>query len=66
MQLIDFEMIKNQKKIAELRLERHREAGNRSQLSIFEVANLMDILHRAEVQSHFNNKPNIFHSMAFN
>ena len=66
MQLIDFKMIKNTKRIAETKLSQHRIAGKDSALSIFDVANLMDVMNRAEELSHTSNEPNIFHSMVYN
>ena len=66
MQLIDSKMIKNTKQIAENKLSQHRQDGSNSKLSIFEVANLLDIMKRAEELSHFSNEPNIFHSLAYN
>lgn len=59
-------MINNTKKLAQQKLNRHRTEGASSKLSIFEVADLMDMLHRAEAMSHMDDTPSIFHSIAYN
>jgi hypothetical protein len=59
-------MINNTKKVAETKLNRHRLEGKKSGLSIFDVADLMDVMNRAKELSHISNEPNIFHSMAYN
>lgn len=66
MQLILKDMINNTKRIAELQLSKHRTEGINSKLSIFEVANLMDMMKRAETMKEDKNQPNIFHSIAYN
>ncbi len=66
MQLIDTKMINNTKQIAKNKLDKHRMEGQNSKLSIFEVANLLDMMKKAEELSHFSNEPSIFHSMAYN
>lgn len=66
MQPIDFKMINNTKRIAETKLNLHRTKGEKSPLSIFEVADLMDVINRADAMSATNNEPSIFHSMAYN
>lgn len=66
MQLILKDMINNTKRIAEIQLNKHRTEGINSKLSIFEVANLMDMMKRAESMIEENTQPNIFHSIAYN
>jgi hypothetical protein len=58
-------MFKNKIKIAQLKLNQHRQEGTRSKLNIFEVAALMDTVKLAE---QLNNQENnsIFHSIHLN
>lgn len=59
-------MINNTKRIAEMQLNKHRVEGINSKLSIFEVANLMDMMKRAESMKEDKIQPSIFHSIAYN
>jgi hypothetical protein len=59
-------MINNTKRTAEFKLSKHRTDGERTSLSIFEVANLMDMIRRSEEMSTGIVQPNIFHSIAYN
>ena len=58
-------MIKNKIKVVQLKLNQHRQAGTKSDLSIIQVAELMDKLKTADqINDHINNS--IFHSIALN
>ena len=59
-------MINNTKKTAEFKLNQHKQAGNNSNLTIFDVANLMDIIKHSEEMANKSIQPSIFHSLAYN
>lgn len=66
MQATKFSMINNNIRTAQFRIAQHRTQGVRSQLSIFDVANLLDQIKRAESFAEPHNKPSIFQSIGFN
>jgi|TARA_R110000737_G_scaffold223373_2_gene238388 hypothetical protein len=66
MQATKFRMINNNVKTAQYRIAEHRTQGVHSQLSIFDVANLLDQIKRAESLGAPSNKPSIFQSIGFN
>ena len=66
MQLIPYPMINNTIKLAENQLNKHRNEGVDSSLSIFEVANLMDQIRLADQMKNRGHHPSIFHSIAYN
>jgi hypothetical protein len=66
MQLINLTMINNTKKTAEYKLNRHKKAGNNSNLTILDVANLMDVIKHSEEMSQDSIQHSIFHSLAYN
>jgi hypothetical protein len=58
-------MIKNKIKVVELKLNQHRQAGTKSNLSIIQVAELMDTLKTADqINNHIDKS--IFHSIQLN
>lgn len=59
-------MINNTKKLAELQLNKHRQDGSSSKLSIIEVAKLMDVIKNAESMKEPVRSHSIFHSIAYN
>jgi hypothetical protein len=58
-------MIKNKTKVVQLKLNQHRQAGTKSDLSIVQVAELMDALKIADQINNHNNQ-SIFHSIQLN
>jgi hypothetical protein len=58
-------MIKNKIKVVELKLNQHRQAGTKSDLSIIQVAELMDTLKTADQINNYTDK-SIFHSIQLN
>lgn len=66
MQATNFSMINNSVKTAQFRIAQHRSQGIHSPLSIFDVANLLDKIKRAESYRDTNSKPSIFQSIGFN
>lgn len=66
MQATQFKMINNSIKTAQYRLEQHKMMGTNSQLSVLEVANLLDTIKKAESYIMPTNQPNIFQSIGFN
>jgi len=66
MQTTKFRMINNNVKTAQFRIAQHRTQGVQSQLSIFDVAHLLDQIKRTEDFPATNNKPSIFQSIGFN
>ncbi len=66
MQATSFSMINNSVKTAQFRIAQHRSQGIHSQLSIFDVAHLLDQIKRAESFRDTSSKPSIFQSIGFN
>ena len=66
MQATKFRMINNNVKTAQFRIAQHRTQGVHSPLSVFDVANLLDQIKRAESFTDNNSKPSIFQSIGFN
>jgi hypothetical protein len=66
MQATKFRMINNNVKTAQYRIAQHRTQGVQSQLSVFDVANLLDQIKRAESLAEPLSKPTIFQSIGFN
>ncbi len=66
MQATKVKMVNNRIRTAEFRLEQHKELGIHSHLSIYEVANLIDMIKQAESYTHLNMQPTIFQSIGFN
>ena len=65
MEVIEKYMINNTVKIAEYKLNQHRLDGTSTNLSIFEVARLMDALKLADQMKNLK-KNSIFHSFSLN
>jgi hypothetical protein len=65
MEVIEKYMINNTVKIAEYKLNQHRLEGTSSNLSIFEVAKLMDALKLADQIKNMQTN-SIFHSFSVN
>lgn len=65
MEVIEKYMINNTVKIAEYKLSQHRLEGTSSNLSIFEVAKLMDALKLADQIKNMQTN-SIFHSFSVN
>lgn len=65
MKLIVKNMINNSVKLAQYKLSQHRKQGTRSNLNIFEVAQLMDAIKNAE-QMKETSGHSIFHSIHLN
>lgn len=59
-------MTNNNVKLAQFRLEQHRLMGTNSQLSIQDVAHLLDTIKRAESYTQPRTQPTIFQSIGFN
>ncbi len=58
-------MIKNKIKVVQIKLNQHRQAGTKSDLSIIQVAELMDALKTADqINNHI--QQSIFHSIQLN
>lgn len=51
MQLTNLDMINNRVKTAKFKLNQHRNLGQKSTLSVFQVAKLMDTVKRGESMS---------------
>jgi hypothetical protein len=66
MQTTKFRMINNNVKTAQFRIAQHRTQGVHSQLSIFDVANLLDQIKSREELNEQTSKPSIFQSIGFN
>lgn len=66
MQATKFRMINNNVKTAQFRIAQHRTQGVHSQLSIFDVANLLDQIKKGERYAEPLSKPTIFQSIGFN
>ena len=62
MQFTGIDMNNNRIKTAKYKLSQHRVQGERSPLSIFQVAKLMDTINKANDQEEVNRNP-IFFSM---
>ncbi len=58
-------MINNTVKTAKYKLTMHRQKGTKSELSIFQVAELLDAIKRAE-ESKETHANSIFHSISLN
>jgi hypothetical protein len=65
MEVIEKYMINNTVKIAEYKLNQHRLDGTSTNLSIFEVARLMDALKLADQMKNLKTN-SIFHSFSLN
>ena len=65
MEVIEKYMINNTVKIAEYKLNQHRLDGTSTNLSIFEVARLMEALKLADQMKNLK-KNSIFHSFSLN
>ena len=59
------DMINNTIKTAKFKLNMHRQKGIKSELSVFQVAELLDSIKRAEQQKE-SNSSSIFHSISLN
>ena len=59
------DMINNTIKTAKFKLNMHRQKGIKSELSVFQVAELLDSIKRAE-QKKESNPSSIFHSISLN
>jgi hypothetical protein len=59
------DMINNTIKTAKFKLNMHREKGIKSELSVFQVAELLDSIKRSEQQKE-SNPSSIFHSISLN
>jgi hypothetical protein len=59
------DMINNTIKTAKFKLNMHRQKGIKSELSVFQVAELLDSIKRAEQQKE-SNSYSIFHSISLN
>lgn len=62
MQQTNFDMINNRIKTAKFKLNQHRDLGQKSNLSIHQVARLMDTLRKGEDMTE-SNQPSYFFSM---
>ena len=62
MQPTNLDMISNRIKLAEFKLNQHRNLGSRSKLSVFEVAKLMDTVKNGDRLTKDRNS-NIFFSL---
>jgi len=62
MQITTIDMINNRIKQAKFQLSQHRTQGEKSRLSIFEVAKLMDTVKKGEDLNHSNGN-SIFFSL---
>lgn len=58
-------MINNTLKTAKFKLSMHRQKGTKSELSVFQVAELLDSIKRAEQQKELQTN-SIFHSISLN
>ena len=61
MQQTNFDMINNRIKTAKFKLNQHRNLGEKSSLTIFQVAQLMDAVRNGE-QLNDNNQQSVFFS----
>lgn len=62
MQQTNFDMINNRIKTAKFKLNQHRDLGSKSNLSIHQVARLMDTLRKGEDLTE-SNQPSYFFSL---
>lgn len=62
MQLTNFNMIDNKIKSAKFKLSEHKVQGEKSSLSVYQVARLMDMINNESVGSEENNS-NILYSL---
>jgi hypothetical protein len=66
MQATKVKMVSNNIKTAQFRLEQHRLMGTNSHLTIEDVANLLDMINKAESYIQPSSQPTIFQSIGFN